>query len=109
MRWIKIFKSWEDLCEKIPENDPYQVRIGEKAITVVRRNDRLHAFEALCPHQHEPLYKGTVNDFGEIICPLHAYRFNINTGREYNERCRDMITYTVKREKEVYIGLEEND
>jgi len=106
MRWIKIFESWEEVRSQLPEDDPYQLRIGEKKIAIVRHGNELFAFEPLCPHQHEPLHRGTVNPSGEIICPLHAYRFNLVTGRECRERSRDLVTFPVKQETEIYLGLE---
>ncbi len=106
MRWIKIFDSWDEACSSLPENDPYLLRIGERKVSIVRRGSKLYAFEALCPHQHEPLHKGSVNPAGEIVCPLHAYRFNLVTGKEYLNRCRDLETFPVKTDSEVYISLE---
>ncbi len=48
----------------------------------------------------EKLSKGTVNYAGEIICPLHFYRFDLKTGRECQGRTEDLATYTVKANEE---------
>jgi nitrite reductase/ring-hydroxylating ferredoxin subunit len=106
MKWIKIFDSWAEASSRLPENDPYILQIGEKKISIVRHGANLYAFEPLCPHQHEPLHKGTVNREGEIVCPLHAYRFNLVTGKEHLERCRDLETFPVKTDDKIYICID---
>ncbi len=106
MRWVRIFKSWEDTCKALPENDPYQLKIGDRKVTVVRRKNELFAFEPLCPHQHEPLFRGTVSPNGEIICPLHSYRYNLKTGRECEQRTADLETFPIKVDNEVFLGID---
>lgn len=105
MRWIRIFDNWEAACNRLPADDPYLLQIGDLRISIVRHDEQLFAFQALCPHQNEPLYKGKVNRAGEVICPLHAYRFNLNTGRECRERTEDMEIYPVKIDNGVFIGI----
>lgn len=35
--------------------------------------------ESICPHSGGPLYQGDIED-GHLICPYHAYRFDLRTG-----------------------------
>ena len=99
MEWIPIFKSKEEVQSKLRENVPYRIDVGSKAICIVLRENVLHAFENKCSHNGEALHKGSINYLGEIVCPWHGYRFNIKTGRECGERCRDLETFPIE-EKE---------
>src|SRR2546430_3910150 len=38
-----------------------------------------HAIQNRCPHEGGALSGGTL-DGGDVICPLHGYRFNLETG-----------------------------
>lgn len=85
---------------------PRLLIVRGKNICLVREDGRLHAIEDRCSHNGESLSKGMVNFFGEVICPWHGYRFNLNTGRESGERSRDLVIYPIKEEPEgVFIGL----
>ncbi len=85
---------------------PRLLIVQGKRICIVRRENALYAVEDKCPHNGESLSKGTVNYLGEIICPWHGQRFSLKTGREGEERSRDLVIYPVKQEEEaVYIGL----
>jgi len=106
MEWIKIFSSQEEVQSKLRENAPYRIEVLGKVICVVLRQNVLYAFENKCSHNGEALNKGSINYLGEIVCPWHGYRFNIKTGRECGERCRDLETFPVKEKENVFwIGL----
>ncbi len=40
----------------------------------------VHALLGRCPHANGPMGRAWVED-GEAICPLHRWRFNLQTGR----------------------------
>jgi nitrite reductase/ring-hydroxylating ferredoxin subunit len=104
--WIKIFSSQAEMERALNSGQPRLLVVQGKRICIVRREQDLYAVEDKCPHNGESLSKGTVNYLGEIICPWHGQRFNLKTGREGEERSRDLITYPVKQEQGVvYIGL----
>jgi len=85
---------------------PRQLVVGQKRLCLVLHNNQLKAVQDACPHNGESLSKGKLNYMGDIICPWHEYRFELNTGRESAERCRDLETFPVKiNEEGVFIGL----
>ncbi|MEJ1929408.1 Rieske 2Fe-2S domain-containing protein [Nostoc sp. NIES-2111] len=53
-------------------------------ICLVRRTDgSWRAFEDMCPHKKAPFSKGGyLNAEGEVVCPLHNYLFELDTGQE---------------------------
>jgi nitrite reductase (NADH) small subunit len=55
--------------------------LGEEDIAVFRQRDgRLFATANRCPHRQGPLSEGLVGG-NAVICPLHAHRFDLVTGK----------------------------
>ena len=48
-------------------------------VAVFRCQNRIYAVQNRCPHEGGALSGGTL-DGGDVICPLHGYRFNLETG-----------------------------
>jgi apoptosis-inducing factor 3 len=74
MEWIKVAERRE-----VPEGRMLQVRVGEKPIVVTLYEGKLYAFNAGCPHASANLVEGDLRP-AMVICPLHAYRFDLRTG-----------------------------
>ena len=54
--------------------------VGSEEIAVFRQRDgRLFATQNRCPHRQGPLSEGVIGD-GQVICPLHAHRFELTDG-----------------------------
>lgn len=79
-----------------PEKKIREVQLGDKKICVVRIGSDFFAFEALCPHRLASLSEGTVTSFGEVVCPLHHYRFDLKTGAIQSGDCRDLQCYSTE-------------
>ena len=75
MQWVRIFESLDVAKDRIKENSPQLVILGERRICLVRHDDKFNAVQDSCSHNGESLSKGTVNYLGEVICPWHNYRF----------------------------------
>ncbi len=106
MEWIKIFSTRKQAEERIPEDRPQLVIIGQTRICVVRHNQNFAAVQDSCSHNGESLSKGHVNYLGEIICPWHNYCFELNNGREIQGRSGDLKTYPVKADDTgFFIGI----
>lgn len=66
--------------ETLPEGGSMRVKVGGKAIFLVRNKGKLHALLDRCPHQGSSFIGGWCEG-GDIICPLHRMGFNLETGR----------------------------
>ncbi len=53
---------------------------GEEIAVFRQRDGRVFAVQNRCPHRRGPLAEGLVGA-GKVICPLHAHRFDLNTGK----------------------------
>ena len=106
MEWIKIFNNANEIKSALHENKPQLLIVHGVRITLVLRQNVIYALEDACPHNGQSLSKGNINFSNEIVCPLHEYRFQLVTGREAGQRCRDLKTFLTKLDDTgFYIGL----
>jgi nitrite reductase/ring-hydroxylating ferredoxin subunit len=106
MRWIKIFDSLTSANENLAANKPRLLIIGDTRICLVMRDHKIYAVSDRCTHNGESLSKGNVNFAGEIVCPWHGYQFNLQNGREWQERSRDLVTFPIREDADgLYIGI----
>ena len=49
-------------------------------IAIFRRDSGLHAIDNTCPHAGADLHYGKIEK-DDVLCPFHAWRFHIETGR----------------------------
>ena len=103
---VKIFSTIEEATEAIPKGGLRLLIIDGKKIAVASTEDGFKAFDNECPHQNEPLHKGSISVHNEVVCRLHHYRFNMKTGQEANNRCGSLIGYPIiVEESGVFIDL----
>ncbi len=95
--WISAGKVSE-----IPSAGGKRVISGPKDIAVFTVDGEIVAVDNRCPHQGGSLAEGVVVE-GSVICPLHAWRFDLSSGRCTDRRAA-IRTYPVRREgDEVFI------
>lgn len=47
-----------------------------------------------------------ITEFGEVVCPLHEFRFSLDLGEEANNKCALLKRYTLYLKPEgVYLGI----
>ncbi len=75
--------------DELSDAEGKRFEIGGHSVALFKDGDVVHAIENRCPHEGAPLSEGFY-DCGVVICPLHAWEFNIVTGRSRNgpERVR---------------------
>ncbi|SNS45834.1 3-phenylpropionate/trans-cinnamate dioxygenase ferredoxin subunit [Ekhidna lutea] len=97
---VKLFESQAKAKEVLNDNEPRLVRAEGKEICIVRKGERIFAFQDACAHMGENLHKGKTNYLNEIVCPLHTYRFNMKTGEEAEQRCKSLKVYDIITDSE---------
>lgn len=81
--------------EQIPVGEGRTFRVRGFEIAVFRtRSGALYATQARCPHKEGPLADGIIGG-GKLVCPLHGYRFSLNTGEPIGNECQALMTYPV--------------
>src|SRR5271165_6577553 len=53
---------------------------GKLTFCLAKLNGKLCALDNECPHHGGPLGEGEIED-GKVVCPWHAYAFDLATGR----------------------------
>ena len=105
--WFKL----ADNIDEIPfeQNNLVEMETGGKKFCLVKKEEKLYACAHKCPHAGGRLADGYTDVQGNIVCPLHRYRFNIETGRNTSGEGYFLKTYLVEnREDGIYIGFEKN-
>jgi nitrite reductase/ring-hydroxylating ferredoxin subunit len=106
MQWVKIFSDEQEARSRIAVNHPQLVIIGTTRLCVVNNKDGFYAVQDSCTHSGASLSQGTINYLGEIICPLHNYCFDLQSGREISSRSADLKSFPVMiDETGFYIGI----
>ncbi|HXG18141.1 MAG TPA: nitrite reductase small subunit NirD [Methylomirabilota bacterium] len=98
-RWANGKTAWRlvDLgpVNFIPLGEGRAYIVNDVTIAVFRQRDgRLFAADNACPHRGGPLADGIVGA-GKVICPLHAWKFDLETGRCLGENAT-IRTYPVQ-------------
>jgi nitrite reductase (NADH) small subunit len=79
----------------IPSGEGRVFEVGTQRVAVFRtRHGELFATQAECPHRGGPLADGLVGA-GRVVCPLHAFQFDLRTGEPVRNSCEPLITYFV--------------
>ena len=92
----------EEVClgpvERIPPGEGRRFTVRGREIAVFRaRGGALSAIDNRCPHRDGPLSEGVAGG-GYVICPYHAYRFDLSTGACLNDAACSVAAYSVREE-----------
>ena len=55
--------------------------VGEREVVLFRVGDEIFAVENLCPHQQYSVFHQGVLDGYTITCPMHAWSFDVRSGK----------------------------
>jgi nitrite reductase/ring-hydroxylating ferredoxin subunit len=77
--WYKIAEHPNEL--EFADNNIAIANIDGKKICIARHIDSLFAFAYKCPHASGILADGYIDALGNIVCPVHRYKYDIKTGR----------------------------
>jgi nitrite reductase/ring-hydroxylating ferredoxin subunit len=93
-------------AETLSENTLHETTAGGKKIGLLKKAGQVYAFAALCPHTSAPLCEGWLDARGNVVCPLHGYRFDPANGRNTSGEGYKLKTYPVEiREGLIYVGI----
>jgi len=96
-----LFNSLALAESRVPVGKLFTVRLpGElgKVCLVRKENGDWRAFADRCPHKMANFSQGGyLNGEGEVVCPLHHYVFDLNTGQETSgQECPLLPTHNVE-------------
>ena len=106
-KWYKIADSLEEIS--FAENELAEWEVNGKKICLSLFKEQLCATSLKCPHAGGNLSHGFVDVAGNIVCPLHRYKFSLQTGRNVSGEGYYLKTYPIeKRANGYFLGMEEN-
>lgn len=83
--------------------------VNGKKVCMSRYQGQLYAFSQKCPHASGLMSEGFIDAQGNVVCPLHRYKFSIRNGYNSSGEGFYLRTYPVEiREDGVYVGMEKS-
>jgi 3-phenylpropionate/trans-cinnamate dioxygenase ferredoxin subunit len=103
--WYKIADDEQEIT--LADNGIAVLEIKGKKICFTKFQEQWFAFPYNCPHAGGLLANGYIDMIGNIVCPLHRYKFSLKNGRNTSGEGFYMKTFPVERRSEgLFIGIE---
>ena len=107
IKWYKVANSKEAL--QWPENKLLGLEAGGKEITLALVGNEIFACAHKCPHAGGILSEGYIDAIGNVVCPLHGYKFNLVNGRNVTGEGYKLKVFAVEeREAGIFVGFDES-
>jgi nitrite reductase (NADH) small subunit len=89
----------------VPLGEGRQAEVDGVRLAIFHTAEGWYAVQASCPHRAGPLADGLVGE-RSVICPLHAFRFDLADGSPLGHACPALETYPVEvRGDEVFVAV----
>ena len=104
-----IVESVRETClgpvESLPVGEGRTFVVEGERVAVFRgRDGSVYAVQAECPHQRGPLAEGVTGGC-TVVCPLHAWKFDLASGACLTDPAHRLRTYPVRMAHgQVYVG-----
>jgi nitrite reductase/ring-hydroxylating ferredoxin subunit len=106
-KWVKIADSINTI--EWQTNKMCIVEVEGKKLTLGQSKGLVYAFAHKCPHASGIMADGFIDGLGNIVCPLHRYKFSLENGRNTSGEGYYLKTYPIKiDETGIYIGFKPN-
>ena len=103
-QWYKIAESISEI--NAGPNGLTTLDVAGKTITIGLHNNEVFACTQKCPHAGGLLADGYIDAVGNLVCPLHRYRFNPINGRNTSGEGYYLKTFRVEiREDGVFVNI----
>ena len=103
-KWIKIAESIDEI--QFSSNDLVEIVIDDKAVCLGKYKEELFAFPVKCPHASGLFTDGFIDALGNVVCPLHRYKFCMKNGRNVSGEGYYLKHWPVEvREDGIFVGF----
>lgn len=101
MNWVKV-----DVV--VPDHDFVQlIKVNHKKLCLIKHNDKIHVVQNSCPHAGGILSGGWCKA-GKIVCPIHRYEYDLDSGRGAEGQGDYIDIYPVEERADgIYVGFKE--
>jgi 3-phenylpropionate/trans-cinnamate dioxygenase ferredoxin subunit len=102
--WYKIAEHINEL--DFAENNIAVAKVNGRTICIGRKDGRLFGFAYKCPHAGGIMADGYIDAAGNIVCPVHRYKFSMSNGRNISGEGYFLKTWPVQiTDEAVFIGM----
>lgn len=105
-------KEFLKVCHitELSEKKGYRFFINENTdIALFKIGEKIYAVDNVCPHNHTPkMYLGYIED-EHVLCPIHFFKFHLQTGKQTQDVGCTLNTYQVKIEDDFIYVEKPND
>lgn len=88
-------EDWVRVAERLPSSLPVAYRYNHDGVVVLEYEGRLYGLSRWCPHGWADLRSGWCVD-GALQCPLHGFRFDLETGAGLSHKAFNLTVYDVR-------------
>lgn len=93
------------IANSIPEiefgaNGLTELEVNGKTICMVLHHGKIFACAQKCPHAGALLANGHLDGLGNLVCPLHKYKFSPQNGRNISGEGYHLKTFEVEQTAE---------
>lgn len=105
--WIKIADHIDEL--HFAKNNIAVTEANGKKICIAKFKEAFFAFAYKCPHAGGILADGFIDALGNVVCPLHRYKYAIKNGSNVSGEGYYLKHWPVElKEDGVFVGFEES-
>ena len=104
--------TWHKIADHINElnfsgNHIAVTEMNGRKICIAKFREGIFAFAYKCPHAGGILADGYIDALGNIVCPLHRYKYDLKNGRNTSGEGYYLKHWSVEiREDGVYVASE---
>ena len=104
MQWFKALNKGQ-----IPSEDSIRsISLGSKQVCIIYHAGKIFATQSYCPHAGGH-FSGAWCKNGHLVCPIHRYEYNLETGRGLAGQGDYIHIYPTEiRADGLYVGFEES-
>jgi len=103
-KWFKIAESIDEI--NFSPEGLAEAEANGKKICIAKHDNDLFACTQKCPHAGGILSEGYIDAAGNIVCPLHRYKYSLQNGRNISGEGYFLKTFPVEvREDGIYVSI----
>ena len=107
LNWVKVAEREAEI--DFGSNNIAEIIAGERKICIGKYGGNLFAFSNKCPHASGLFVNGYIDALGNVVCPVHRYKYCMSNGRNITGEGYFLRHWAVQiREDGIYVGLEKN-
>lgn len=107
IKWHKVAEFENEIM--FQQNGIAVINVSGKKICLTKYQGQFFAFAYKCPHAGGIMADGFIDALGNVVCPLHRYKFSCSNGRNVSGEGFYLKTWPVEsKEDGIYVGMEES-